>query len=349
MVKKLVVVIILLAAVLLAIPALAADVKIRGDFNNRFMVYTNHNDWLDGEKGVLGDGTSAETWGEVRYRMWFDATTNDGKVKGVWAFEVGGLEYGKPGTVGRSVGGSYSGDGINTETRWLYTDFQLPWVTDKARIRMGLQPFTVNSYLWKETIMGVTADIASGPVSFKLGWLRPYRDETKDPDDDVEDLDAFYARVNFKPMQNISAGIFALYMMGDPDISDPAAFSTITSQDYEIKKFANKYDMDIYTIGTDGKANVGGLFINWDLMYQGGSIDGANFKESYNGWDYNDSIANEDFDVSAYFAHFDVGFKMDKMKFTYTFWYASGDDDGSDSDFDGFLSVDIDRADSICL
>lgn len=108
-----------LLVVLLFSVAGAADIKIKGDFNNRFTIYTNHNDWLDGESGVLKDGSSPETWGEVRYRLWVDAASNDGKVKGVWAFEVGGLEFGKPGSTGASVGGSYSGDAVNTETRWL--------------------------------------------------------------------------------------------------------------------------------------------------------------------------------------------------------------------------------------
>ncbi len=349
MMKRFVTTIILLVVFGAAISASAADLRIHGDFNNRFMVYTNHNDWLQSEKGVIHDGTVAESWGEVRYRLWLDAATNDGKVKGVWACEVGGLEYGKPGSVGRSVGGSYSGDAINLETRWLYTDFQLPWVTGKARLRLGLQPFNVNPYLWKETIMGVTADIASGPLNLKLGWLRPYRDETKDPDDDVEDLDAFYGRLNFKPLPNISAAVFGLYMQGDSGNHDPAAYATITSQHYEIKKFANKYDLNLYTLGTDGKANLSGFFVDWDLMYQGGSIDGANFKESYNGWDYNEGATDKNFDVSAWFAHVDVGFELDKMRFTYIFWYASGDDDGSDGDLDAFMAIDIDRTDNICI
>ena len=370
MVRRVGVALAVLLMVAVAIPAFAADVKIKGDFNNRFMVYTDHNDWLDSEAGVLKDGSSSETWGEAKYRMWFDATTNDGKVKGVWAFEIGGLEYGKPKNkrpdgstagAGASTGGSYSGDTINVETRWLYTDFQLPWACEKARVRMGLQPFTVNGYFWQETIMGVTTDIAAGPVNLNFAWLRPYRDETKDPDDDVEDLDAFYARVNFKPADGIKAGVFGVWMTGDADDSAPTAYpgdlnpdetftyNGISSQYYQVKKFGNKYDLDLITIGTDGKANFGNVFVNWDLMYQTGSIDDAAFVETYNGWNYNPNVSDTDFDVSAWFGHFDVGFKMDKMKFTYTFWYASGDDDASDSDFDGFMSVDIDRADSICI
>ncbi|NPA25623.1 MAG: hypothetical protein GXO34_07345 [Deltaproteobacteria bacterium] len=349
MVRRTGLVLAFLAMVLMAVPALAADVKIKGDFNNRFMVYTNHNDWLASEKAVLHDGTVDETWGEAKYRMWFDATTNDGKVKGVWAFEIGGLEYGKPGSLGKSVGGSYSGDAINVETRWLYTDFQLPWACEKARVRMGLQPFKVNSYLWNETIMGVTSDIAAGPVDINLAWVRPYRDPVKDDDSDVEDLDALYARANFKPADGVKAGVFALYMWGDSDRDNPATFSTVTSQNYQVKKFGNNYDLSLYVFGTDGKANYDNIFVNWDLMYEGGSIDDANFSESYNGWAYNDGRMNDDFDVSAWFAHVDIGMKIDQLKLTYTFWYASGDDDGGDSDFDGWMAVDIDRADSICL
>ncbi len=347
--KKLGLIMIALLVVAFVMPSFAADVKIKGDFNNRFMVYTNHNDWLASEKGVIHNGTVAETWGEAKYRMWFDASTNDGKVKGVYAFEIGGLEYGKPGSTGKSVGGSYSGDAINIETRWLYTDFQLPWACEKARIRMGLQPFKVNSYLWSETIMGVTSDFVAGPVDFQLAWVRPYRDPVKDDDSDVEDLDSFYARVNFKPVDGVKAGVFGLYMTGDPDESNPANYMTITSQNYQIKKLANNTDLDLYVFGTDGKANLGTFFVRWDLMYEGGSIDGANFSERYNGVDYNKSVMNEDFDVSAWFAHVDLGMNIDKMQFTYTFWYASGDDDGSDSDFDGFIAIDIDRSDSICI
>ncbi|MBN2705190.1 MAG: alginate export family protein [Deltaproteobacteria bacterium] len=349
MIRRLGAVLMVLMLLAVALPSLAADVKIKGDFNNRFMVYTNHNDWLDVEEGVLRDGSSSETWGEAKYRMWFDAGTDDGKVKGVWAMEIGGLEYGKPSVGGSSsTGGSYSGDNVNIETRWLYTDFQLPWACEKARVRMGLQPFNANSFFWSETIMGVTSDIAAGPVNLNFAWLRPYRDETKDPDDDVEDLDAFYVRADFKPADGIKAGVFGVYMTGDPDNSGPAT-STITSQKYEVKNFANKYELDLFTLGLDGKADIGKFFVNWDLMYQNGSVDGANFAESYNSWAYNKAAVDQNFDVSAWFAHFDLGFKMDKMKFTYTFWYSSGDDDGADGDFDAFMAVDIDRMDNICI
>jgi hypothetical protein len=336
-------VLVVFAALALALPAMAADVKIKGDFNNRFMVYTDHNDWLDGEKGVLRDGNSDETWGEAKYRMWFDATTNDGKVKGIWAFEIGALEYGKGKAAdgeGASTGGGYSGDTINVETRWLYTDFQLPWVCNKFRVRMGLQPLKVNSFYWAETIMGVKLYGTINSVDWEAAWLRPVRDETKDDDDDVEDMDAFYGRVNFKPADGLKMGVFAVYHTGDADASGPAEYGTLTAAKYEIKNLGNNFDTQIFTIGTDGSFGKDSFFGKWDFIYETGSIDDAILATA---------PGENDFDLDAYLLHVDLGFKMDAWKFTYTFWYASGDDDADDGDLEGFMAVDIDRMDNICI
>ncbi|MBW1645065.1 MAG: hypothetical protein JRJ56_01875 [Deltaproteobacteria bacterium] len=347
--KKLAMVAAVLVALAMVLPAQAADLKVKGDFNNRFMVYTNHNDWLQSEKGGLEDGTVNETWGEAKYRMWVEASTNDGKVKGVWATEVGALHYGDE---SKGAGG-YSGDGIVFENRWMYTDFQMPWCDNSARVRMGLQPFTANSWLWQETVMGVKFYGAAGSVNYELAWLRPWETQVYDKDDDARDLDSIYARLNFKPADGLKAGLFAVYMTGDSD--KPASQTgTITSQHYEVKKFANKYDLSLFTIGTDGKWNSDSFFVNWDLMYQTGSVDNANFQNAYkfgNGVapDHTGPVVTDDFDVSAYFLHADIGMKMDAWKFTYTFWYASGDDDDTDGDFDAYLAIDVDRADSICL
>jgi hypothetical protein len=332
--KRLAVVLAVFLMVALAAPAFAADVKIHGDFNNRFMVYTNHADWFNPEQdGRLDDGDVEETWGEAKYRMWFDAATNDGKVKGVWAMEIGSLEYGLAGD-GKGRGGSYSGDTVNIETRWLYTDFQLPWIENKARVRMGLQPLDVNSFFWQETIMGVVFNGGCGNVDFTLGWLRPYSDKQEsEEDEDVEDLDAFYGRVNFKPMSGIEAGLFAVYFQGDDD--DPTNFGMVGVDDYILKKFENNYDLELVTVGLDGKFSYDSFFGSWDFMYEDGEVD---------------KIAGmEEHDVEAYFAHVDLGYKLNKMKFTYTFWYASGDDDPNDGDLEGFISVDVDRMDSLTI
>ncbi|MGD2187741.1 MAG: hypothetical protein PVI71_16535 [Desulfobacterales bacterium] len=79
-------------------------------------------------------------------------------------------------------------------------------------------------------------------------------------------------------------------------------------------------------------------------MYQGGDLEDVDFTDFASGVNQ-----TGDFDVSAYFAHVDVGYKMDKWKFTYTGWYHSGDGNDQDGDFESFLQTDIDVPGSVVI
>ena len=100
-----------------------------------------------------------------------------------------------------------------------------------------------------------------------------------------------------------------------------------------------------YNIGIDGSWSLGKFFVNWDLIYQGGSLDDINFDDS----EFSGKSSSGDFDISAYMGHADIGYKFGKPKLTYTFWYASGDDNAGDDDFKGFLGIDLDRDDSLSM
>jgi hypothetical protein len=328
-------------AVGIAGSAQAVDFVVHGDLNNRFMLYTDQAGMFSASETVLGtpinkDGID-ESWGEVKYRLWVEASTNDGKVKGVYAIELGALRFGNGAGIGgstRTGGGNFSGDGINIETRWAYTDFQIPGVASKARFQIGLIPFSVNSFVWEETAMGVQFKGTAGPTDLTLAWVRGNENFNASTDDKLfEDLDALLARVDFKPTKDSKAGLFALYQRRNPGDNGRVAFVSATQ--YQIKRFAN-VDFDIYTVGTDGTFTIptgfGNAFINWDLVYQGGSLDD------------NSAISR---DVSAYLAHADVGVNFGKARLTYTVWYASGDDNSSDDKIKNFMSTDVDRFDSI--
>ena len=146
------------------------------------------------------------------------------------------------------------------------------------------------------------------------------------------DLDALLARVDVKQVKNAKVGLFALYQGSKPGADDVVALSPATQ--YQVKLLP-AVDLTLYTFGTDGSwtmpTSFGNAFVNWDLVYQGGSLD--------------DNTANRD--VSAYLAHIDLGANLGKIRLTYTGWYASGDDDRKDGDVDNFMSTDVDRSDSI--
>jgi hypothetical protein len=332
----------------LAMPALGAEFTVKGDFNNRFQLYTNQNGFFVAEQqGVIRDKDVNDNYGEAKYRMWAEAATNDGNAKAVYAIELGALRYGENG------GGRFSGDGVNIETRWAYTDFQIPFVEGKNRLLLGLNSQTFNKYFWAETVMGAKNYGALGSMDYTLGWFRPFDTNANTDDETGQDLDAFYGRLNTKPMDDLLLGFFGVYFYKD----DPDGTDAITDRSYEIKQFAEDAEFNMYTIGVDGGYNMamgdGKLFFKWDAIYQGGEINNATFTPTapgdQTGAALPGSSAGEDFDVSAFFLHLDAGFSWDKSKLTYTFWYASGDDDPEDDDFEGYLAVDVDSFDGHIL
>ena len=55
------------------------------------------------------------------------------------------------------------------------------------------------------------------------------------------------------------------------------------------------------------------------------------------------AATDNELDRNAYFLHADVGYKFfDKLKSTFTWWYASGDDDPDDTDADNYDVIDTD-------
>ena len=326
-------------------PASAVEVQFHGDLNNRFL-YTNHADILTSDSSsnrpLIHDGAVDDNFGELKYRLWAEASSNDGDVKGVIATEIGGLRFGENGKA------PFSGDQIQFEVRWAFADVQLPWVERTARFKLGLQPFTVNQFMWQETAAGVAFTSTLGDnMDYELAWMRGAEyDKTasnSDQNDDRTDLDSFLIRLNMKP-SGVKAGVFAIYQGYNSD-GNPA---TLDSRDWEVKLFKQggdpRVDFNLWSFGTDGAVDIKPVFVNWDLIYQTGEFNDLTFTEFASG-----TSATGDFDISAYFIHFDVGANLNNLKLTYTFWYASGDDNPSDKDFDAFIATDVDTTYSIIL
>ena len=333
----------LLLGILFSAPSLAMAVEFvfHGDLNNRFGVYTDQQGFFAAEqKGKIDkDNDQKNSFASIKYRLWTEASTNDGAVKGVYAIEIGAVRFGRSGS-GKAQGGGFSGDGVNIETRWAYTDFQIPSVDSKARVTIGLMPFTVNKYVWQETATGV--QLAGD--NYKLAWVRG-KEALVSSDGGWGDnnLDNLLARYDFKD-DALKAGVFGLYQWQDTD-KDSATWN---SQSYQIKRLGDT-KFDLFTLGVDGSWSTPmddkTVFVNWDLMYQTGNFDDVVFTDTVSGI----TAAQNDYDLSAYFIHADVGIKFGKNKVTYTGWYSSGDDDATDDDFDAFVTTDVDRFDSIVL
>jgi hypothetical protein len=340
--KKLLLAAVLVALVGLAPCAYAVQTEVHGTLDNALEIYTDQQNFYKGAGWSSGqplDGVDGQ-FGFIKYRIWTDMATDDNAVKGVFGVEIGGIRFGQKGdTAGLDTkGGDYSGDGINIETRWAYTDFML----GNGRMKVGLMPWAVNPFVWKETAMGIAYGASAGSLDYTLGWARG-RDHLNSSTDDafIEDADALLGRLDFGIGEGSKVGAFLLYQKANPSPATPGA---ITSANWYLNSFAADVDMNLYTVGVDGKLQTGGpLFVNWDLMYQNGKIENAAFSDTFS----TDTSAFSDFDLNGYFAHLDVGAKLGKFTLTYTGYYASGDDDPTDDEFNAFLATDVDRADSI--
>ena len=335
----------LLMGIVLSAPTLAMAVEFtfHGDLNNRFGLYTNQQGFFNSDNkdqiAIIDDKEREDTFVSIKYRLWTEASSNDGAVKGVYAVELGAVRFGRSGS-GKAQGGSFSGDGVNIETRWAYTDFQLPNVSSKARVKIGLLPVNVNSFLWNETATGV---LLNGD-NYTAGWVRGKEALTgSDGDWGDNDLDALLGRYEFKN-DAFKAGVFGLYQwQGTSEDS-----FEMTSQNYQIKQLGD-VEFDLISLGTDGSWSApldeSTLFVNWDLIFQSGSFYDVIYTDSLSGV----TAPIVDYDLTAFLVHADVGLKFGKNRVTYTAWYASGDDDATDDEFNAFITTDVDRFDSIVL
>jgi len=323
--KKLLACLVITLAVGIAGSALAADFKFTGDLNNRFCLFTNQAQMFHSVDNVKDaspidkDGIN-EFFADIKYRLQTEMATNDGGAKGVFAIEVGGLQFGD------GSAADFSGDGIAVEVRFLYTDFAIPSAPSN-RVSIGLQALTVNHFVWWETVPSVQLK-GGDAVKYKVAWARGLEAYNTDHSDDsiVRDFDSFVLRLDLAPMEKTKVGVFGLYQHLD-NADDTTVGGTVN----EFKNISSG-DMDIYTIGVDGSFGSGDFFLNWDLIYEGGTFNNKSSK---------------DLDLSAFLAHADLGMKLGKGKITYTVWYASGDDDPTDGDIDNFMSTDVDFFDSI--
>ena len=328
----------------MATPAMAMKFEFHGDLNNRFLLYTDQAGFFQTQRGaqVLDPDDRADSWGEIKSRLVFSGENDDGSVKGVYALEVGALRFGRDAGVGNSFQGGFSGDGVNVETRWFYTDFQIPGVASKARFQLGLFSNTVNPFFWAETAMGVKFYTDN----FYVAWLRGKEKLTGSAQDwGDNDLDSLTARYDLK-MDPFKVGLFASYLWQNAPLPtagfiDMSTFDALAS--YEVKKLPD-INFNLLALGVDGgwstKTGFGKVFINWDLIYETGKLEDVSF----------DNATRISPDISAYLLHADIGANFGAATLTLTSYYASGKDQSSTSnDLDAYIAVDVDRTDSIVL
>jgi hypothetical protein len=339
--------------------AFAVQFSFKGDLNNRANVYTNQARLFAASESigtlatpgeVLSPQPIPETWAEVKYRLQAEITSDDKVVRGVYAMEIGSVRFGfdirpiapppgsppAPGSTGKNAGGGYSGDGVNVETRFAYIDVGIPTPEPRNfRATFGLQPVSVNRFLWQETAMGINLKGDVGPAGLTLAWYRGiefFNSTISDPT--FGDADSLLARVGVEPDKQTKAGIFALYQRRESNVPLSA-----TNRPAHLLKLFGPVDYDLVNLGIDGALTFGPLLVNADFIYQTGNTSITR----------GTPLAKETLNVGGFFAHVDLGVNLGAARVMYTGWYASGDSVPGDNRMTNFVATDLDVTDSIVL
>lgn len=330
-------------------PAGAVEFEVHGDLNHRFQLYNNQRDFFtgfgSGGSGIVRDGDDAEAanFGDIKYRLWAEASTEDRNVTGVFGVEMGGVRF------GGDDGGEFGGDGENLETRWAYVDFAIPAVPEQ-HVVVGLQPYDLNPHLWSETATGISLGGPLGELlDYELAWMRGNEAEndpgTAGDDDGFSGADNFSLNLDTDLAPGLDIDLFALYQRNDQTADGPGELEAF---EYEIKSIAENSRYQLWSFGTDGSYEfpvaAAQVFARWDLIYQMGEIERVNFDPFRN---QGKDTPVQSFDLRAFFGRADLGFEAGPTTLTYTFWYASGDDDGGDDRLDAFIATDVDTSESM--
>lgn len=346
------VVLLLVAFMLVSTAASAFDIKTSGDFEQWF-VYSDNAKFsdADGSRGLNGDfsfyanpsmltglgyssgnynsvkgktdksDTDAEASAITRYRQWFTTTSDDQKVKGVFAVEIGGVKWGYqgPSSTGKNQGFGYSGDAVNVETRWLYMDFVVPGIGGNAIAGLQNAPLgkDFGQFIWSETAAGLTYFKAMASVDIGIGWLRGKSGTANNVGFSGGNFndDLGYLTLGYDLSQGNRVALVLAAMRQSTYKTTPDSYS-----------FAN----NVQYVGVTDKFAAGALSASVTAIYQGGSVDLS-------------TPTPQDLKRRAYLANATVSWKPSaNHKITLAYLFASGDENAADDKINNYTVVDVD-------
>jgi hypothetical protein len=330
-----------LLALLMAAPAFAVNVKLKGDFRE-FFRYSNrmdlHNEGIDIE-APNPDGSDWATDrrskdSDFRYsqrlRLTWIMEDDEKKVRGTFGAEFDVTAGQKGGGTRNGPGGNFEGDRTNFELMLAYIDFELPF-DPATRVHMGLQGTDMNALVFCDNAMGVKLTRGMGNWNTMLGWYRNDSDDNEGwgGDDRSQYEDLFTLDVGYDFQDGNRIGLFAYYLDAGRDQNWPQSNS---------QPIPNVYWDDstqTYWVGAAAQLERGNLFGGFTAIYQGGTARSTD-PTFFDG--------DDDADIKAYLINVEGSVKIDKAYVQLGYFYASGDDDLTDDDVENFTSIDTDNS-----
>ncbi len=290
--KSLVVLIALVAAVAVAMPAFAVEFKYGGMFRVRWQSNDNVTDGFD-------DRDDNNNWFDQRLRMYFTFVGSE-NLKVVTKWEADTLwGYESPGA-GRHGGGDVGADATNLEMKNVYFDFNLP--NTPLNVRMGVQGAgLLGGWIFADDFSGVTIRTKFEPVSILLGYVAA---RNADPTDESENIDDFFLQVgvDYGPF---SGALVGFYQMARDNVGYVPGWAAV----------ANVESNDLFDLGVN-------------LTYKNDWITAyVNFVKNFGSYDFAGGGSG---DYKGWMVEAKAHISWENFVFTLGGFYTSGDDDDDD-------------------
>jgi hypothetical protein len=283
------------------LPAMAVDLEYGGYWRTR--AYT-----MDGFTGDSEDKSLDMSKVDARGRLWTKhivneetSWTNRIEFNVIWGDEENG--------------GGISTDGTDyIRFKHSYVDLDTQVADTDLHVRIGLQPFSAaKGMLFDDDFAGLIVSHKGDMATHNFIWMKVFEGATLsgEYEEDLEDLDVDFLGIS---------STFGL--MNDALTLNTNLFYLASSDGREWSATTGNQDIDVFYLGLDFKytltsGNIWGVF-----LYEFGEAEVVN--------------SNVEYDMNAYIAALGAEIDLDPVGIHTQVFYASGDDDLSDSDVEGF-------------
>jgi len=303
--KNLTILIALLLALAVAVPAFAVEFKYGGLYRMRFQ---NNNNLADGNN----DLNDNNTFFDQRIRMYFEFVGSE-NLKLVTKWEADFI-WGNQGS-GRHQGGRIGADAVNLEMKNAYIDFNIPGIPVEAKMGAHAPGAIETGWVFDDDASGMSFYTNFDPVKVRLGYIAGF---VEDPASYDARIDDFWAEVGYSsgPFSGKINGFWQhgrdsqwVFAKGTPiEILTPTGL---------VDRFTDVQNNDMFDLGL----NLGYKADMFDLT--------INFVKNFGSFDYG---TNNSGDYTGYMFEAWGNVYVQNFAFTLGGFYTSGDDATGNSD-----------------
>ncbi|GLI34071.1 hypothetical protein [Desulforhabdus amnigena] len=200
--KHLMMLVALLVALTIAIPAFAAvEFKYGGQYRTRWISQDN----FDG----TDDAADNKNFIDQRLRMYFYFVASE-NLRVVTKFEIGDSTWGQDTSrIGPGTGGGVGADAVNVETKNAYVEFGIPTTPVKALV--GIQGIALlNSWIVDDDFSAAVLKANFDPLMVSLGYIAA---QNNDVTSENENIDSVYLSLDYAGAQ-VGPGVLSGSLVG---------------------------------------------------------------------------------------------------------------------------------------